>query len=390
MRAYLDNAATTALDPAVLEAMMPFLTQHYGNPSSIHGFGRPVRAAIEKARKTIANIIGCAPAELFFTSGGTESDNMAIRQAVASYGLQHVISSRLEHHAVMHTVEHLDHAGIAQAHWVNHTADGVIDLEHLHTLLETYAHEGVIVSIMHANNELGNINPVDEIAALCASYQALFHVDAVQTIGKMKIDVAKSGIHYLAASAHKFHGPKGIGFIYISADKPLPPLVFGGAQERNMRGGTENVAGIVGMAKALELATEKQEATWAHCLELKQLLIEQVRSAIPDVRFNGLCEEFSRSVPHVVNFNLPPVEDADMLLFNLDIAGVAASGGSACTSGTAIGSHVIQAIRQVTNLPDADTRPAIRFSFCKHTTREEVLFAADQLIQLYSSKSVLA
>lgn len=388
MQAYLDNAATTAPDPLVIEAMMPYLTTHFGNPSSIHGQGRTVRSAIEKARKTVAQLLGCAPAEIFFTSGGTESDNTAILSAVQAYGIKHIISSPLEHHAVTHTIDYLVKLGVAEVHWLRHDEAGVFDLNHLEELLSQYPKS--LVSLMHANNELGNINPLEAIAELCAAHQAYFHTDAVQTLGKLPLQLDHLNVHYLAGATHKFHGPKGVGLLYVKSGYGIPPMVHGGAQERNMRGGTENVAGIVGLAKALELAYQHREATWAHTQALKQQMRARLSELLTDLQFNGLSGQDEGCVPQVLNLSLPPAEDGDMLLFNLDIAGIAASGGSACSSGSLVGSHVIRGLRKVQQNPMLDLRPAIRFSFSKYSTSDEVEFAAMQLAQLYSPSPVLS
>lgn len=389
MTAYLDNAATTPLHPEVVQEMLPYLTDHFGNASSIHQYGRVVRTAIERARKTVATLLGAAPSEIFFTSGGTESDNTALVSAVAGHGIKYLISSELEHHAVLHTAQYLHKTGQAELLLVKHDAHGTLDLAHLESLLAS--HPKAMVSIMHANNELGNVNPIQEIAALCQQYGALFHTDAVQTMGKLPLNLQELGVHYAAGAAHKFHGPKGVGILYVRSGHTIPPFVHGGAQERNMRGGTENVAGIVGMAKALELAYASHTESYQHCLQLKQRMISTIKAALPDVQFNGLSgQETLPTMPHVVNFSLPPTEDSDMLLFNLDIAGVCASGGSACSSGSQVGSHVVAALREVQNNPLLDLRPAVRFSFSKFTTEAEVDYAAAQLLARYQQHAVTA
>lgn len=386
MRAYLDNAATTSLHPDVLQAMMPYLLQYHGNASSIHSEGRVVRSAIEKARKQVAQLLNCAPAEVFFTSGGTESDNTAIICTLEAYELPVLITSKLEHHAVLHTAEYVAKKGKVAVHYVQHDGYGRLDMEHLEQLLQ--ANPKALVSIMHANNELGNVNPIQQIGELCQQYGALFHTDAVQTVGKLQLDLQALPVHYLAASAHKFHGPKGIGILFVRSGYNIPPFVHGGAQERNMRGGTENVAGIVGLAKALELAVAGLETTQQHCLELKQHMMERLQLALPHVQYNGCCADHAQSMPHVLNLSLPPISDSDMLLFNLDISGVAASGGSACSSGSQLGSHVIAALREVQNNPLLDLRPAVRFSFSKFSTLEEVDHAVKELLSRYQDQVV--
>lgn len=365
-RIYFDNAATTPLDPAVLEAMLPYYTTVFGNPSSIHGHGREARAAIERSRKTIAQLLGAAPSEIFFTSGGTEADNMALTQSIYCLGVRHVITSPLEHHAVLHCLEKHAKAGRISLHLLDVDALGFIDLAQLESLLARHAHEKVLVSLMHGNNEVGNLNDLAAIGQVCKSHGALFHSDTVQTMAHYAFDLAHTPINYVVGAAHKFHGPKGTGFLYISSDTKITPFILGGAQERNMRGGTENVAGIVGMAKAMELAHAHMAAERAHIEQLKQAMITGLRQHIDDLRFNGASADLGRSLYTVLNVSLPPSENADMLLMLLDIANISASGGSACSSGSSIGSHVLAA------LGASATRANVRFSFSKFNTLEEV------------------
>lgn len=378
MKVYFDNAATTPLDPEVFEVMKPYLLENYGNPSSIHAHGRVVKAAIEKARKQIADLLGAAPAEIFFTSGGTEANNHALQRVVETYHIKHAITSPLEHHAVLHTLEYLHKIGKIQVHAVNADHRGVLDLAHLDQLLKQ--HPGALVSLMHGNNEIGNINPVLEISEICVQNNALFHCDMVQTIGHFSHELSNSKIHFASGSAHKFHGPKGVGFLYINPEVQIPPLNHGGAQERNMRGGTENVAGIIGMAKALELATKHQEQHREHILRLKNRMIETFQDQIQDVKFNGLSADVENSLYTVLNVSLPPTDDNDMLLFNLDINQISASAGSACSSGTNVASHVLAAL-------NADPqRGAVRFSFSKYNKNEEVDYVVQKLAEIYQMK----
>ncbi|WP_133274213.1 cysteine desulfurase family protein [Hymenobacter radiodurans] len=372
---YFDNAATTSLDPEVLEAMMPFLQNHFGNPSSIHGHGRQVRAAIENARKTIAHLINAAPAEISFTSGGTEADNYAAFGSVRTLGLRHAITSPLEHHAVLHTLQALEKGGDIELSYVRHDERGRLDLAHLAELLAV--HPRSFVSLMHANNEIGNLNDVESIAELCQQHNAIFHTDTVQTMGHYRHDVQQLKTHFLVGSAHKFHGPKGVGFLYTRSGTQVTPLIHGGSQERNVRAGTENVYGIVGLAKALEIAYRDMADHQRHIQSLKELFITSLRAEIEDVQFNGTSAEADQSLYTVLNVSLPPSDINEMLLFNLDINRVSVSGGSACTSGANAGSHVLSAL-------NCDPkRGAIRFSMSKYNTAEEVKFAVEQLAKMY-------
>lgn len=375
MHAYFDNAATTPLDPEVLAAMMPFLSQHYGNPSSLHGPGRQVRAALENARKTVAHLLGAAPAEIAFTSGGTEADNAAIFGSVRALGLRHAITSPLEHHAVLHPMQALAQTGEVALSYVHHDAQGRLDLAHLDELLA--AHPRSLVSLMHGNNEIGNLNDIEAIGALCARHDAIFHTDTVQTMGHYRHNVQALQNHFLVGAAHKFHGPKGVGFLYTRPGTPVVPFMHGGSQERNVRAGTENVYGIVGLAKALEIAYRDMAAHRAHVQALKDRFIGQLRARVADVQFNGCSADADQSLYTVLSVSLPPSAISEMLLFNLDISKIAASGGSACTSGAQAGSHVLEALGG-----DPD-RATVRFSLSKMNTAEEVDYAVAQLAKLY-------
>lgn len=380
MHAYFDNAATTPLDPKVLEAMLPFLGQHYGNPSSLHGPGRQVRAALENARKTVAHLLGAAPAEISFTSGGTEADNAAIFGSVRALGLRHAITSLLEHHAVLHPLQTLAKAGDIELSYVRHDAQGHLDLAHLDELLA--AHPRSLVSLMHGNNEIGNLNDIEAIGALCVRHNAVFHTDTVQTMGHYRHNVQALQNHFLVGSAHKFHGPKGVGFLYTRPGTQSVPFIHGGSQERNVRAGTENVYGIVGLAKALEIAYRDMGAHRTHVQGLKDRFIEQLRARVADVQFNGCSADANCSLYTVLSVSLPPSAISEMLLFNLDISKIAASGGSACTSGAQAGSHVLEALGA-----DPD-RATVRFSLSKMNTADEVDYAVAQLAKLYQPVSV--
>lgn len=373
MRIYLDNAATTPLDPQVAETMIPFLTTHFGNPSSIYSYGRETRLAIENARKTVAKLLNAHPAEIFFTSGGTESSNTAIYAAVKDLGCKHIISSRIEHHATLHTVEHLYHSGEAALDYVNLLPNGHIDMEHLEQLLAESA-EKCIVSLMHANNEIGNMLDIQAVGQLCKLYNAIFHCDTVQTVGHFPIDLRNTPVHFITGAGHKFHGPKGAGILYINENVKIKPYVHGGSQERNMRAGTENVYGIVGFAKALELSTENHDADCAFIKGLKVYMMEQLKKKIKGVSFNG--DPLGRCLYTVLSVSLPKTEKSEMILFNLDINNICASGGSACTSGADAGSHVIRAVNHNPN------QVTVRFSFSKLNTKEEIDLVTDKLTEL--------
>lgn len=386
-RVYLDNAATTQLDPDVLAAMMPYLTDLYGNPSSIHGSGRPVRTAIEKARKTIASLLNTSPAEIFFTSGGTEADNTAIRSSLETFGLTHAITSPAEHHAVLHTLEHLAQQGAVKLSLVNVDEKGRIDLAHLEELLMNSPRS--FVSLMHGNNEIANLLDLNAVGTLCRQYNAVFHSDTVQTMGHFRHDLQTLPIDFLVGAAHKFHGPKGVGFLYVNANSKIHPFIYGGSQERNMRGGTENVYGIVGMAKALEIAYREMDAHRQHITRLKHRMMAQLTEKFNDltggpVLFNGDSANVDGSLYTVLNVSLPASDLNDMLLFSLDIAGISASGGSACSSGSSIGSHVLAA------LPGLDPdRGYVRFSFGKYNTEADIDFAVGTLVGLYQKEGKL-
>ena len=367
-RIYFDNAATTAIDPQVLEAMMPYLQNNFGNPSSIYSYGRETRLAIENARKTVAKILNAHPAEIFFTSGGTESSNTAITASVRDLGCKHIITSPIEHHATLHTVEYLDNRNEAKLSFVNVLPNGHIDLEHLEQLLVAST-EKTLVTLMHANNEIGNITDLHAVGNLCKQYNAIFHSDTVQTVGHFPFDLRNTPVHFISGSAHKFHGPKGAGLLYINENVHIKPYIHGGGQERNMRAGTENVYGIVGFAKALELATANHEEESNYIRGVKYYLIEQLKKNIKGLSFNG--DPVGMCNYTVLNVSVPKSEKTEMLLFNLDMQGICASGGSACTSGAQQGSHVIRAINTNPN------QIPVRFSFSKYNTKEE----ADTLVK---------
>ncbi|MBS1621141.1 MAG: cysteine desulfurase [Bacteroidetes bacterium] len=362
-RIYFDNAATTALDKEVLDVMLPYLTEKFGNPSSVYSYGRETRLAIEKARKSVAHLLNAHPGEIFFTSGGTESNNTAILSAIRDLGCRHIITSRIEHHAVLHTVEHYDNLDQVTSSFVKLFPDGHVDLNDLEEQLEAHE-ERCLVSLMCANNEIGNLLDMDAVGSLCQKYNAIFHSDCVQSVGHYSIDLRKTPAHFITASGHKFHGPKGAGLLYINDNIRIKPFIYGGGQERNMRAGTENLYGIVGFAKALEMSMSNLEKESAYILSLKMYMIEMLRKKIKGVQFNGDTE--GRSLYTVLSAAFPKNEKSEMILFNLDIHNICVSGGSACSSGADQGSHVIRAINNNPNLV------TVRFSFSKYNTKEEV------------------
>ncbi len=370
MRVYLDNAATTPIAPEVVEAMLPVLKDGFGNPSSTHFYGRQTKALIETSRRTVSKLLNCQASEIIFTSGGTEADNMALYSSVHQLGVKHIITSAIEHHAVGHTAEAIQAEGLARVSYVKLDEKGTVDLADLERLLTT--EDKTLVSLMHANNEIATLLPLKEVSALCRKYNAYFHSDTVQTMGHYAFDLKELDIDFITCAAHKFHGPKGIGFLYVNKNVKAEALIHGGAQERGLRGGTENVYGIVGLAKAMELAYDDVEGHQQHVQGLKSYMIDQLKSIFSDVTFHGQTEP-SKALYTVLNVCFPRTEKAGMLLFTLDLKGVAVSGGSACSSGASKGSHVLEGI-------NADmTRPNVRFSFSRFTTKEEIDFALEQV-----------
>ncbi len=379
MRVYLDNAATTPIAPEVVEVMLPVLTNDFGNPSSTHFYGRQTKALIETSRRTISKLLNCQPSEIIFTSGGTEADNMALYSSVHQMGVKHIITSTIEHHAVGHTAEMIANAGEATVSYVKINDKGEVDLVDLEKLLQTG--EKTLVSLMHANNEISTLLPMTEVSLLCRKYNALFHSDTVQTMGHYTFDLKELDIDFITCAAHKFHGPKGIGFLYVNKSIKVEPLIHGGAQERGLRGGTENVYGIVGLAKAMELAYEDVLGHQEHVQSLKTYLLENLKEAFPTVHFHGETDP-EKSLYTVLNVSFPPTPKAGILLFTLDLKGVAVSGGSACSSGAIKGSHVLEGI-------NADpTRPNVRFSFSRYTTIKEIDFALEQVKSVFEKTLV--
>lgn len=366
---YLDYAASTPLDPEVEAEILPYL-RAAGNPSSIHAAGRYLRTAIEEARALIAELIGAQPGQIVFTSGGTEADNHALRGAVETWAIPHILYNPTEHHAVLHTIEALAHAGKVQAHPLRVDAYGRIDLNHLEELLRSYPKS--LIAVMYANNEIGTLQPVQEITDLAQKYGARYLCDTVQVMGLGWVKVTDWPVDFLAASAHKFYGPKGVGFLYRK--EPIASLITGGAQERNQRAGTENVAGIAGMAFALKKAYENRHTYEAHLRAIKQYLLGKLQEKLPEAQING-DPSMEGSHPGILNFRLPPALADDMLVLHLDLAGICVSGTSACASGSGHPSHVLQA----TGLTPEEAVRALRFSWGKYTTFSEIDSALEAL-----------
>ncbi len=358
---YLDNAATTPLAPEVIDVMHQSMLTISGNPSSIHSFGRIAKAKLEMARKNIAKVINALPAEIFFTSGGTEADNLALQTSVYNLDVKRIITSKIEHHAVLNTIDFLKNNKDIQVDYVNLNKDGSIDIVHLSELLSSDIK--TLVSLMHVNNETGTVLNIDQVAKVCKSNKALFHSDTVQSLGYYNIDVKALDIDFIACSAHKFHGPKGAGFIYIKQGTAVHPLTFGGTQERGFRPGTENIHSILGLEKAFLDSNSNRANKFEYVSNLKQKFIELLNASKLDYSINGSIENAS---PAILNISFKMKKDQSMLLFNMDLSGIAISGGSACTSGSNLGSHVLKAIGVSMD------QPAIRFSFSKMNTIEEL------------------
>ena len=371
MRVYFDNAATTPISEVVIDAMIPCIRDLHGNPSSIHADGRKVRTAIENARKTVAKHLNASIGEIFFTSGGTESNNMALKCAVRDLGVKYIISSPTEHHCILHTLESIDHCNAdVEVKLLDVDEKGCINLTQLEELLQNTT-EKTLVSIMHGNNEIGSMIDLDRVSNICQKHDAYFHSDTVQTIGKYPIDLSKTKINFLSGASHKFHGPKGVGFIYINNGNMLKPMIDGGAQERNMRGGTENVYGIVGLATALENAIENMESWHTYVVGIRDYMKAQLLANFEGIRFNG--DHDGDCLYNILSVSFPPSKKSEMLLLNMDIHGISVSGGSACSSGAEKGSHVIACLN-----PEAGRKTA-RFSFSHKNTKEEVDFVIGKL-----------
>ncbi len=373
---YFDNAATTPMRDEVIHRMMEVMKSHYGNASSSHSYGRSSKSLIEQSRKTIASILKCSASEIVFTSGGTEADNLVLRSAVRDLGVTEIITSRVEHHAILHTVEELEKEYQIKVSYVNLDENGDVDYTHLETLIQTPGKK--LVTLMHINNEIGNTLDIHKVATLCKLNSALFHSDAVQSIGHYELDLQQIPIDFLAASAHKFHGPKGIGFAFIRKNSGLKASIFGGEQERGYRAGTESVHNIVGMEEALKVSYSNLETERTHIEDLKNYFIVSLKNTIANVSFNGNCFDFDKSTYTLLNVCLPlPPEKASLLQFQLDLKGIACSRGSACQSGSNQNSHVLSQILDQERLK----RPSIRFSFSIFNTKNEVDYVIEVLKQ---------
>ncbi len=371
MKVYFDNAATTPVAEEVMQEAVEVMRHHFGNPSSIHQQGRDARSLVELARKKIATCIGAQSSEIVFTAGGSEADNLAIHAAVHDLGVKVIITSTLEHSAVYNTIK--SQKGVEVA-YVNFSAQGEIDIVHLEELLKA-AKEKALVSLMHVNNEVGTILPLEKVSALCLQNGALFHSDTVQSVGHLPLNLATTKIDFITCSAHKLHGLKGSGFLYVSKKNKITAQIIGGGQERDIRGGTENVVGIVAMAKALSMSCETMEQDAKKVKELKDYFYEGLQSISAEIRVNG---SYENSSSYILNVCLPKNSSSSMLLFNLDIEGIAVSGGSACSSGSHLGSRVLKELAVDSEVP------AVRFSFSRYNTKEEVDFVVEKLKKLYS------
>ena len=374
MNVYFDNAATTPISKKVLDKMIPYMEDGFGNPSSIHKRGREIKSVIEKSRSKVADILSCEPGEIFFTSGGTEADNMFIINTVLEKKIDTIITSKVEHHAVLHCCDYLNKTQNINIKYVSISDNGEVDLDDLEKI--TSNNKNALVSLMHGNNEIGNINDLKTISKICEKNNVVFHSDTVQTVGHYAIDLNKINIQGIVGSAHKFHGPKGIGFLYLNNKHKISPFIHGGAQERNMRGGTENVYGIVGLSEALTLAYENMTTHKEKIIALKSHMIESLKQKVKGVKFNGLSSDLDNSLYTVLNASIPNVDDQQMFLFNLDINNIAASAGSACSSGSDSGSHVLKEIKTEEGFVN------VRFSFSKYNSIEEVDYVINKIVEI--------
>jgi len=371
MKVYLDNAATTPIASEVIEEIQPYLNNYFGNPSSTHAFGRKTKNAIEINRKKIADLIQAKNNEIIFTSGGTEADNMALRCAVFDLNVKRIITTKIEHHAVLHTAECLRDQENVEIIFLATDHNGNPDLVQLESILNDKVN--TLVTLMHANNEIGTLLPIKKVASICAKHKHVyFHSDTVQTMGHYSFNLSETPIDFLTCSAHKLHGPKGVGFLYVNQKISLNPLITGGSQERKNRGGTENLYGIVGLGKAMEMAYENLASHQKHIQDLKSFMKEKLEKIDQRISFNGETSP-EKSLYTVLNVCFPADVCNSMLLFSLDIHGIAASGGSACSSGSNQGSHVLA------ELPHQENCQSVRFSFSRFNTQEDVEFTIEKI-----------
>ncbi len=377
---YFDNAATTRVRDEVAEKIVDVLKNNYGNPSSTHSYGRPSKSLIELSRKEIAAHLNVSASEIIFTSGGTEADNLILRSAARDLKIRHFISSKIEHHAVTHTLDELEKDYNVKVSFVNLNKNGEVDYKNLNELLAN-SKDRCMVSLMHINNEIGNMLDLEKVSNICLEHKALFHSDTVQSVGHYNIDLSKTKVDFIVASAHKFHGPKGIGFAYINKSSQLRPLIFGGMQERGYRAGTESVHNIVGMSEALNISMEKLEEEKKYISELKSYFIKKLKSSINDVEFNGLSGDMNKSTYTLLNVQFPIEQSkAEMFLFKLDLKGIACSKGSACQSGSDVGSHVLNEVLSSEEL----NKVSIRFSLSIYNKKEDIDIAVNEIVNLLS------
>jgi len=380
MNVYFDNAATTRIRDEVIDDISNVLKDCYGNPSSTHSFGRSAKSYIEISRKSIAKVLNCEPSEIIFNSGGTESDNSILKCAVSDLGIKHIISSKIEHHAVTHTLDELEQDGV-NVHYVKLSENGNVDIDNLEYLLSTN-NEPKLVTLMYINNEIGNILDIKSVSDLCQKYNSFFHTDAVQAVGHYKIDLTSIKIDFLTSAGHKFHGPKGVGFTYINKSTKIKSFICGGPQERGLRAGTESVHNIVGMTKALEIADKNMEQETQYVLSIKKYLINSLRKLFPNIHFNGESGNIKKSTYTILNVCFPITNDKSAMLdFNLDLKGIACSKGSACQSGSSEGSHVLDEIQN----EEQKKFPSVRFSFSYNNKIDEVDYLMDTLKEFIDS-----
>jgi cysteine desulfurase len=374
---YLDNAATTAIRPTVIDSITDAMKIVYGNPSSVHQFGRSAKSIVETARKNISNHLNVSSSEIYFTAGGSEANNLILWNAVAHLNVKRIITSNTEHHAVLHKILALKSQYNFELEFVQLDQFGQIDLSHLNELLEDSTLK-TLVSLMYVNNEIGNILDISKVSQLCKNYNALFHSDTVQGIGHFKLDLQKTTIDFITASAHKFHGPKGVGFLYVKKGIAVKPMLIGGEQEKGLRAGTENIHSILGMEKALTISLTNLAEEEAYIQNIKSYFINQLK-AIPGIEFNGMSADPSMSSYHILNVRFPV--ETDLLIFNLDLKGIAVSGGSACQSGAQKGSHVLGALLAAKERNKA----SIRFSFSYQNTIAELDYTISVLKSIISA-----
>ena len=375
---YLDNAATTKVRDQVVDTMSIVIKNEYGNPSSTHSYGRSSKSLVELARKEISEILNVKSSEIIFTSGGTEGDNMIIRNCVNNLGIQHIITTKIEHHAVTHTIDDLLNTNKIKVSFVKLSESGEVDLEDLENILKK-SDQKCLVSLMHINNEIGNITDIDAVSKICKKYNSLFHSDTVQSVGHYDLDFDKIKVDFFVASAHKFHGPKGIGFVFVRKNTNLGSYLTGGMQEKGLRAGTESVHNIIGMSEALKISAKNLKSEKKYISELKSYFISEIKNKIKDIKFNGLCEYENKSTYTLVNVLLPiKRETGGLFMFKLDMKGIACSKGSACQSGSDSGSHVL---REIQNNED-NQRVSLRFSFSVYNTKKEVDYVISQIVSL--------